>query len=48
MNPLKATLWTRLSLNKERGIGEYEWGTGKGESLNGESLKAGIFKVGNL
>ena len=38
------------------GNGEREWGTGNGErgifkmreSLKGESLKAGIFKMGNL
>ena len=29
--------------SENRGIGEWEWGTG-----NGESLKWGIFKSGNL
>ena len=30
------------------GMGNGERGTGNGESLNRESLKAGIFKMGNL
>ena len=34
--------------NGERGTGNGERGTGNGESLKRESLKAGIFKNGNL
>ena len=47
---LKQRTGNRGMGNGEWGMGNGEWGTGNGKrgTGNGESLKAGIFKMGNL